>query len=144
MKLSRIVLLGLCLSLICVGYVVATTTDELADRQDVLYACDCGPECKCNTVSTKPGKCACDKELKWGHVLKVEGNEAIICQCQEGCKCKLSADDPTMCGCGNKVKRVNLDKTGINFCNCGGSCMCNTVSDQPGKCRCGMNLKSAE
>jgi hypothetical protein len=113
-------------------------------RQDVLYTCNCGAECNCNTVSTQPGKCKCGVEMKWGHVLKIEGNEAILCQCGEGCKCGgLDAKDPTKCVCGMPVKRVNLEGTGVYFCNCGGSCYCNTVSDKPGKCRCGMELKSS-
>ncbi len=28
------------------------------------YACACGPECKCDTISQNPGKCACGVELK--------------------------------------------------------------------------------
>jgi len=114
-------------------------------RQDVLYTCNCGPQCNCNSVSTKPGDCACGNPLKWGHVLKVEGNEAILCQCAEGCRCAgLDPNDPSKCACGTSVKRVNLAGTGIYFCNCGGSCYCNTVSDKPGKCKCGMNLKKVD
>ncbi len=28
------------------------------------YMCNCGPECKCDTVSQDPGKCTCGKEMK--------------------------------------------------------------------------------
>jgi len=28
------------------------------------YACACGPECDCNTISQKPGKCVCGREMK--------------------------------------------------------------------------------
>ncbi len=28
------------------------------------YACACGPECKCDTISQQPGKCTCGKEMK--------------------------------------------------------------------------------
>ena len=82
-------------------------------RQDVLYTCDCGPQCNCNSVSTKPGNCKCGKPMKWGHVIKIEGNDAILCQCAEGCKCSIDPNDPTKCGCGNPVKRVSLKGTGI-------------------------------
>ena len=52
--------------------------------------------------------------MKSGHVLKIEGNEAILCQCGEGCKCDgLDTKDPTKCVCGNPVKRVSLEGTGI-------------------------------
>ena len=27
------------------------------------YACACGPDCKCDTISQKPGKCSCGMEL---------------------------------------------------------------------------------
>lgn len=28
------------------------------------YACACGPQCDCNTISQKPGKCVCGTEMK--------------------------------------------------------------------------------
>jgi hypothetical protein len=28
------------------------------------YACACGSDCKCDTISQKPGKCACGADLK--------------------------------------------------------------------------------
>ena len=27
------------------------------------YACDCGPECKCDTISQNPGNCSCGKKM---------------------------------------------------------------------------------
>ena len=27
------------------------------------YACDCGPDCKCDTISQNPGNCTCGKKL---------------------------------------------------------------------------------
>ena len=114
------------------------------DRHDVLYTCSCGLQCNCNTVSTKPGKCDCGRILKWGHVLKIEGTEAILCQCAEGCQCYgLNPQDPTKCTCGVSTKRVSLVGTGIYFCNGGASSFCNYVSDSPGKCRCGNKLTKA-
>lgn len=113
-------------------------------RRDVLYTCDCGPQCTCKTVSAKAGKCTCGKELKWGHLVKVEGDEALLCTCMEGCKCDIDPNDPTKCGCGNKLKRVSLKGTGIYFCNCGGSCQCKVASGEAGQCRCGMMLKKSE
>jgi len=135
--------------LLLAGCVQKQMADTRADgeqaRQDVLYTCDCGPQCNCHSMSTKPGNCACGKPLKWGHVLKVEGNQALLCRCTEGWRCAdLDQSDPSKCTCGSPVKRVNLAGTGIYFCNCGGSCYCNTVSDKPGKCRCGMNLKKVD
>lgn len=140
MKMERLLAGVMCLLLLTGCAAMQTSTKEV--RHDVLYTCDCGPQCKCNSVSTKPGDCACGTKLRWGHVLRVEGDEALLCQCNEGCKCGgLNPDDPTKCMCGTPVKRISLAGTGIYFCNCGGSCSCNTVSDQPGECKCGMKLK---
>jgi len=147
MKKFHYLLIG-CLTLLLAACVAkqpesAQMAAPQAERHDVLYTCNCGPQCKCNSMSTKPGNCKCGQPMKWGHVLKIEGNEAILCQCAEGCECKLDANDPTKCGCGMPVKRVDLTGSGIYFCNCGGSCFCNTVSDQPGTCKCGMPLHKA-
>jgi len=142
MRTVRIVLV-LSFSVLLLSAVMLTArADE--PRQDVLYYCNCGPECNCNSLSTHPGNCKCGQPMKWGHVLKIEGNEAIVCTCDEGCKCNLDRKDPTKCSCGKPVKRINLKGTGIYFCNCGGSCMCNTVSDKPGKCKCSMQLKRVD
>lgn len=140
----RYLIFGLCLAVLVVGCVSKKSVDVAADRQDILYSCNCGPDCKCNTLSTNDGNCSCGKPLKWGHVLKVEGSEAILCQCAEGCACVgLDEKDPIKCTCGTAVKRVDMSGTGIYYCNCGGSCYCNTVSDKPGACKCGMELKKS-
>ena len=109
-------------------------------RTDVLYSCACGPECKCGSVSTKPGNCKCGKPMEWGHVVQIEGDTALVCTCDEGCKCAIDPKDPTKCGCGKDLKRVSLKDSGIFYCNCGGKCRCNTLSDKPGECKCGMQL----
>jgi len=142
-ELANRILLLVMLSVVML-YAVMGSAKADEQRQDVLYYCDCGADCHCNSVSTKPGNCKCDKPMKGGHVLKIEGDEALVCTCAEGCKCSLDPKDPSKCGCGNFVKRINLKGTGIYFCNCGGSCMCNTVSDSPGKCKCNMDLKKSD
>jgi hypothetical protein len=142
MKTVRVLLVVAIAVMMLSAVMVFAKSDEA--RKDVIYYCNCGAECKCNSVSTTPGNCKCGKPMKWGHVLKIEGNEALVCTCGEGCTCSINPNDPTKCGCGNPVKRVNLKGTGIYFCNCGGSCMCNTMSDKPGKCKCGMDLKKAD
>jgi len=110
-------------------------------RMDVLYSCNCGPGCKCSTLAKTPGLCSCGKPLAWGHVVRVEGDEALLCTCAQGCQCAFDPKDPTKCGCGQPVKQVSLKGSGLFFCNCGGSCACNTVSMAPDTCRCGMPLK---
>lgn len=144
MKMSKLLFAGIFLSLLFVGFAAKQSLAAAEARKDVIYACNCGDQCKCNSVSTTPGKCKCGSPMKWGHVLKTEGNEALVCQCDEGCKCSLDPKDPTKCGCGKPVKRLNLAGSGLYFCNCGGSCMCNTVSAGPGECKCGMALKKVE
>ena len=140
MKRGRVLFCLVLSVLLLAAFMVSAKAAE--ERHDVLYTCDCGPQCKCNSMSTKPGDCKCGKPMKWGHVIKTEGNDAILCMCAEGCKCSgLDPKDPSKCACGNPVKRVSLKGTGIYFCNCGGSCTCNTVSDTPGTCKCGMDLK---
>jgi hypothetical protein len=136
-----LILLGVVLTWGCAA---KTSHTQTGPRQDVLYACNCGDSCKCMSVNTKAGNCACGKEMKWHHVVKVEGDEALLCSCKEGCACQIDPKDATKCSCGQPLKRVSLKGTGINFCNCGGSCFCNTASDQPGKCRCGMELKTVQ
>lgn len=146
MKIFPLLMIAVCLSFLSAGCVTTkpAATAEQA-RHDVLYTCNCGPQCKCNSVSTQAGNCRCGQPMKWGHVVRVEGNEALLCQCKEGCTCAgLDPKDPSKCACGNPVKRVNLQGSGIYFCNCGGACGCNTVSDKPGGCKCGMPLKKAE
>jgi hypothetical protein len=135
------VLLGFLMGGFTLSLAEKTTGKDEQVRQDVLYTCACGEGCSCNSVSKTPGDCQCGKPMAWGHVVKVEGDEALVCNCAEGCTCKQDADDPTKCGCGKKLKRVSLKDSGLFFCNCGGSCTCNTLSDEPGKCQCGMKLK---
>lgn len=116
-----------------------SSTQESKGTGSVLYVCNCGENCKCNTVSTKPGKCACGEDLVPMHVLKIEKDEAILCACGKDCTCGLNPNDPTKCSCGKPVKRVSIK--GMYVCNCGNDCKCNTVSDKPGKCKCGAELK---
>ncbi len=118
---------------------VVTEDVEMA-RNDVLFTCNCGPECECGSVSAEAGTCSCGTELVAAHMVKVEGNEALVCGCAGDCTCAINADDETTCSCGTAIRRVSLEGSGIYFCNCGGSCTCNFVSTEPGNCACGMEL----
>jgi hypothetical protein len=118
----------------------AAVTEAVEARNDVVYACSCGPDCTCNTVTTAPGTCSCGEELGWAHLVKVESDEALVCSCSEGCTCAIDPEDETKCGCGKDLRRVSFKGTGLHYCNCGGSCTCNHVSSEPGKCHCGMDL----
>ncbi len=37
---------------------------ERAFKMTGKYMCACGADCKCDTISQSPGKCACGKEMK--------------------------------------------------------------------------------
>lgn len=37
---------------------------EIPFTTKAKYTCDCGETCKCDTISQKPGKCSCGKEMK--------------------------------------------------------------------------------
>ena len=142
MLLQLLALTGL-LSLVACSSTQSSVSTSGAPTS-ALYACNCGSDCKCTTVSTKAGKCSCGEQLKGFHVLKVDGNDALLCQCGADCKCAVNETDPTKCGCGKPVKKVSLKGTGLYFCNCGSSCTCNTFSEQPAKCKCGMALKRVD
>jgi hypothetical protein len=43
---------------------VKTATEERSFKTVGLYACACGKGCNCNTISQKPGNCACGKPMK--------------------------------------------------------------------------------
>ncbi len=134
---SLLVLLLFAAVIVTAGLVFGAAEDKGAGS--ILYVCNCGPDCKCNTVSVKPGKCACGGDLVGMHVVKIEGDEALLCTCGKDCTCKIDPNDPTKCGCGKPVKRVSIK--GMYACACGGGCNCNTVSDEPGKCKCGTEMK---
>jgi hypothetical protein len=110
-----------------------------ADKSQVYYVCNCGDDCKCNSISKEPGKCTCGKEVADMHLLEIEKNTAVLCRCGAECSCERSKKDPNLCGCGKPVKTVDI--TGKYACTCGGGCKCNTVSDKPGKCGCGKEMK---
>lgn len=143
--MRRKYLVGLTLLLVTVvliGLVFAQGKKESSTEEvgsSVLYVCNCKEDCKCTTVLTKAGRCACGNELVPMHLLKIEKEEALLCRCGKDCTCKLDPDDPTKCTCGKPVKKVNIK--GMYVCNCGPDCKCNTVYDKPGKCRCGADLK---
>jgi hypothetical protein len=140
------------LGLACLLFAVSCATTDASKsqatapgaRRDILYVCNCGADCKCKTVATKPGKCGCGMDLKASRAVKVEQTDALLCACDLDCKCTVDPKDATKCGCGKPIRKVSLKGTGIYFCNCGGSCTCNTFSDKPDKCKCGMDLKKAE
>lgn len=115
------------------GYVVT------ADQAKVYYVCNCQDNCKCDFVSSKPGKCKCGSELVAMHLLAIEKSNGIFCRCGKDCTCERDKNDPAKCGCGKSVKTAGVK--GKYVCSCGPDCKCLTISDKPGKCHCGKDLK---
>jgi hypothetical protein len=90
---------------------------------DEVYVCGCGEACPCLTMSGKPGKCSCGKDLVKGEVTKVEKGKATVMV--------------------NGKEQVFPTK-GKYVCACGSKCNCNTISQSPGKCGCGSDMKPVE
>ena len=133
MRKTSIIVLLILSAVLALGVAVA------ADKSKVYYVCNCADDCKCNTISKEPGKCACGKELSAMHLLAIEKDTAVFCRCGAECSCERSKTDPSKCGCGKPVKMVSLK--GKYVCACGADCNCGTISDKPGKCSCGKELK---
>jgi len=50
---------------IAIGFTAtASWTAGTAAKGADVYVCNCGPDCKCNTVSVNPGKCSCGLPMK--------------------------------------------------------------------------------
>jgi len=126
-------------SIVVVFLVVSLGLVMAADKNKVYYVCNCGADCKCDTISKEPGKCKCGKETVAMHLLAIEKDMAVFCTCGADCTCERSKDDPSKCGCGKPVKMVSLK--GKYVCACGGGCNCGAISDKPGKCYCGKDMK---
>ncbi len=45
---------------------------------DEVYACNCGADCPCMTMSRNPGKCTCGKDMVKAKVMKVEEGKVML------------------------------------------------------------------
>ncbi len=133
MRKAIAMMIGAVLLLAAIGLLMS------ADKGKVYYVCNCKDDCKCDFVSSKPGKCSCGSNLAAMHVLAIEKGMGVFCRCGKDCSCERSKSDPSKCGCGKSVKMVGLK--GKYICNCGPDCNCGTISDKPGKCHCGKALQ---
>jgi hypothetical protein len=115
--------------LISVSILAVAYADQKAAMKlkvgDEVYACNCGIECKCNTMSNKVGSCTCGKDMVKAKVVRIEGGTAY-----------LKADN------WNEERPFNT--TGKYVCSCGPTCKCNAISQNPGKCPCGTEMKKAD
>jgi len=137
--MKKVITVILALSFLLVAAGLASAAGKAADKSPSYYLCNCGGDCKCDTISAKPGKCKCNKKMVKMNLLAIEGDTALFCSCGGKCACKANPDDPTKCGCGKPVRKVSIK--GKYVCNCGADCKCGTISDKPGKCKCGTEMK---
>ena len=87
-----------------------------------IYACNCGENCLCNTMSRNPGKCTCGTDMVKAKVTKVEEGKAY-----------LKAE-------GWEKERF-FKTIGKYACDCP-NCKCDSISQNPGKCTCGLEMKN--
>ena len=88
-----------------------------------VYACNCGPECPCDTLSKNAGKCSCGVDLVKASVKSVGEGTAVLL---------VSGKERT------------FKTVGKYACACGLQCPCNTISQNPGKCACGVEMKEVK
>jgi len=112
------------LSILAVAYAEQKTAMKLKVSYEV-YACNCGTECKCNTMANKEGNCTCGKTMSKAKVVRIEGDTAY-----------LKADNW-------KEERL-FTITGKYVCSCAPACTCKAISQNPGKCPCGEDMRKAD
>ena len=88
-----------------------------------VYACNCGSQCPCNTLSRNAGKCTCGVDLVKATVKSVGNGTAVLL---------VSGEERT------------FKTVGKYACACGLQCPCNTISQNPGKCACGVEMKAVK
>ncbi len=88
-----------------------------------LYACNCGKQCPCNTLSKNAAKCTCGVDMVKASVVSVGEDTAVLL---------VSGEERT------------FKTVGKYACACGLQCPCNTISQNPGKCSCGMEMKEVK
>lgn len=112
--------------LLCASVALAGTVGKMDLKVgDEVYACNCGADCPCQTMSRGPGKCTCGKDMVKAKVMKVEEGQVM-----------LKAD--------SWEKERPFKTTGKYACACGSDCKCETISQNPGKCPCGNEMKKVE
>jgi len=110
MKKSIVVIVLLIGLTAYLGFATWATQNPIK-QGDFISVCKPGKDCgKFETGALNPDGCKCGTEKEPLHVLKIEGEFAVLCQCGGGCACDLNAKNPYLCGCGNPVKVVRLVK----------------------------------
>ena len=67
------------LVLFCAAVAFAGTFGKMELKVgDEVYACNCGENCPCMTMSKAPGKCACGNDMVKAKVMKVEEGQVML------------------------------------------------------------------
>jgi hypothetical protein len=112
--------------LFCTSLALAGTFGKMDLKVgDEIYACNCGANCPCQTMSTAAGKCSCGNEMVKAKVMKAEEDHVML-------KADLWETERP------------FKTTGKYACACGPECKCDTISQNPGKCACGNEMKKVE
>ncbi len=138
MKKKALIIAGVLIVLAALaGLLVADDLGNKNSSDAVLYVSSCA-DCTRVVVSRDSGSCACGKDLVAMHVLKQEGNEAVLCACGKDCSCTIDEKNPLQCGCGKPVRKVSLTADQTSAPCKGGSENCpRSATDKPvgcGKC----------
>ncbi len=123
MKKSAVFLVVLAVFLVAGSLALADEPVFTAAEGESVYVCACGPDCACNTLSSRAGSCSCGSPLVEGKV--VSGGDGTV---------RVAIGD----------REQEFKTAGKYACACGPGCTCNTVSQSPGNCSCGSPLKKVE
>jgi len=123
-KIILLVMVVLMVAVVAIAYAGSKAKMDLKVG-DEIYACNCGADCPCNTMSRNAGKCTCGKDMVKAKVMSIEGDTAML---------KAEGWD----------KERPFKMTGKYMCDCGPECKCDTISQNPGKCTCGKDMKKVE
>jgi hypothetical protein len=122
MKTLSVLAFAVVFAFVFIGTAAADT--KIAFKKgDEVYVCGCGAGCPCLTMSKKPGKCPCGKDLVKTTIDKVKKGKAYV-----------TVDGKTQI----------FKTTGKYACACGAGCDCGTISQKPGECVCGKPMKAVK
>ena len=81
--MKKVEILVVACSIVVTIILVSLAFGETKGKMDLkvgeeTYTCNCGPACRCDTLSTTPGKCTCGKEMVKAKVVRVEEGKVTV------------------------------------------------------------------
>lgn len=120
MKRTVLAILGILLVVTASTRLIAKDKSTMTLKAgDEVFACNCGKDCPCQTLSRKEGTCACGNPLVKAKVKSVGEGTAVL----------VLGD-----------REQTFKTVGKYMCACGPECKCDTISLMPGKCSCGVDM----